>query len=118
MIRATVFAAVVASMSTPGHYHMRGDGYGYPGTTTCHAAERLAADHYDVVIDADGATVNGTRWSIASRDEHYLVLSHHNPGAYVEMKLTVIDGGRAGLVVLTGIDANRDVCSDSAALAG
>ena len=106
-------ATIAASLSV--HYPMRGS-MSAPGEHSCGAAERLARDTYDVVLNSDGAVVNGTPWKIDSRTSTGAVLSHQNDGAYVRMTLHVEQGGAVGKITLSGIDANREACSDSAYL--
>lgn len=114
MIRLVLAIAAVAS-SVSGHYRLLGD-RAEPGAHSCGAAERLASDHYDVVVGADGASVNGTPWKIESRGDRGVKLSHGNPGSFMMMTLFVDADGVVGYVSLRGIDANRAECSDRATL--
>lgn len=115
LVQSLAIAAVASSASV--RYHMRGT-QPDPGVQTCGAADRLADGRYAVVLNSDGAVVNGTPWKIEHRDAHGVTLSHHNAGAFVGMELVVSSDGAFGHVEIFGTDGNREECSDGAWLRG
>lgn len=105
--------------ATSAHYHLHGAEmkvHSAAAEHSCGAAERLAADRYDIVINADDAVVNGTPWKVYSRDAVGIKLYHGNPDAFVSLTLWFNHAERVGYIKLSGIDANREACSDEAIL--
>ena len=113
MMKALLLAALASSVS--GHYRLHG-GKAVKTEHSCGASERLQHDHFDVVINADTASVNGTPWKVYERTETGIKLFHGNPDAFVVMTLWVGSAGTTGYVKISGIDANREACSDEVLL--